>query len=197
MRRGSPALGATLAAALLVSGCAADRVTLLDNEDGAKEFAVADITDPAGERVIDGQLQELKLGRRSAPRTLKEIRERDARLVTGLPLKPYEKDFFFETGDFKLSPAQLAELDAIKQAALDRAPALIEVEGFTDTEGDEGLNNDISKKRASAVVAQLRAAQFDVLDDNIVARGEYEARKQGDKEDTPNPLYRKVKVIVR
>ena len=185
-----------LAGALLASGCATDRVTLLDNEDGSPNFAVADITRPDRERVIDQQLGELKLGRNAPGKVLKKARESDLQLANTLPLKVFKQDFLFDPAVSELSPAQLAQLDDIKKAAIDRAPAQIEIEGFTDADGAEDYNLAVSESRARNVAVQLRTAGLDIVDDNIVARGEYEARK-ADPDGAMNPLFRKVTVIVR
>ena len=185
-----------LAGALLASGCATDRVTLLDTEDGSPNFAVADITRPDRERVIDQQLGELKLGRNAPGKVLKKARESDLQLANTLPLKVFKQDFLFDPAVSELSPAQLAQLDDIKKAAIDRAPAQIEIEGFTDADGAEDYNLAVSESRARNVAVQLRTAGLDIVDDNIVARGEYEARK-ADPDGAMNPLFRKVTVIVR
>ena len=186
-----------LAALVVVGGCAKDRVSLLDNEDGAADFAIADISKPDQERVIDRPLAELKLGSRAPGKVRAKPRESDLQLANSLPLKAYRQDFFFDSGDFVLSPAQLAVLGRIKEAAFARAPATIEIEGFTDRDGDPDYNLGVSSNRAQAVAQQLRAAGFEIADENIVARGEYEAEKQGDADGSMNPSFRKVTVIVR
>lgn len=185
-----------LAGALLASGCATDRVTLLDNEDGAADFAVADITKPDRERVINQQLGELKLGRSAPGKVRKKARDSDLQLANTLPLKVYKQDFLFDPNVSELSAAQLTQLDDIRKAAIDREPAQIEIEGFTDADGNEDYNLGVSKDRAQTVAAQLRAAGITIADENIVARGEYEARKT-DPDDKVNPDFRKVTVIVR
>ena len=196
MKRATLRLSAALAGALLASGCATDRVTLLDNEDGAADFAIADITKPDRERVIDQQLGELKLGRNSPGKVLKKARDNDLQLANTLPLKVFKQDFLFDSGVSELSQAQLAQLGEIKKAAADRTPAQIEIEGFTDADGEEDSNLDVSRNRARNVASQLRTAGLDIVDDNIVARGEYEARKT-DPDGAVNPKFRKVTVIVR
>lgn len=189
-------LALALAGALLAGGCATDRVTLLDNEDGSPSFAVADITNPEQERLIDQQLSELKLGRKSAGKVLKKARDTDLQLANTLPLKVYKQDFLFDPEVSQLSAEQLTQLDAIKKAALERDPPQIEIEGFTDTTGDENYNLGVSKDRASNVATQLRAAGFTIAEENVIARGEYEASKT-DPDETKNPAFRKVTVIVR
>ena len=192
MKRASLALAATL----LVAGCVTDRVTLLDNEDGAAEFAVAEITNPAKECVVDRQLSEQKLGRGCKPKTLEKLRESDAALVQGLPLKTYTKEFRFEPDVSELTPAQLSEIPQIQQAARDRSPAQIEIEGFTDADGKEASNLELSLKRAQAVAEQLRAGGVPIEDGDIIARGEFEALKTG-PDETVNPAFRKVSISVR
>ena len=185
-----------LAGALLLAGCATDRVTLLDNEDSSAEFAVAEITDPAKECVVDKQLSEQKLGKGCKPKPLDKLRESDATLVQGLPLKTYTKEFLFDAGVSELTPAQLSEIPEIQQAARDRSPAQIEIEGFTDADGQEASNLELSRQRAQAVAAQLRAGGVPIEDGDIVARGEFEALKT-DRDETVNPAFRKVRISVR
>ena len=185
-----------LAGALLATGCATDRVTLLDNEDGSPNFAVADITRPDRERLIDQQLSELKLGRSAPGKVLKKARDTDLQLANTLPLKVYKQEFLVDPAVSELSPAQLAQLDGIKQATAEREPAQIEIEGFTDADGEEDYNLGVSASRARNVATQLRAAGILIADENIVARGEYEARKT-DPDGMMNPSFRKVTVIVR
>jgi outer membrane protein OmpA-like peptidoglycan-associated protein len=192
VRRGALALGG----ALLVAGCATDRVTLLDNEDGSAQFAVAEITDPGRECVIDKQLSEQKLGRGCKPKALDKVRDRDATLVQGLPLKVYIKEFRFAPDVAELTPAQLAEIPSIQQAARERSPAQIEIEGFTDSDGPEAANLDLSRKRAQAVAQQLRAGGVQIDESDVIARGEFEALKSG-PDETVNPDFRKVSVTVR
>lgn len=192
MRRAALAL----AGALLAAGCVTDRVTLLDNEDGSAEFAVAEITDPARECVVDKQLSEQKLGKGCKPKPLDKMRESDATLVQGLPLKTYTKEFLFNAGVSELTSAQLSEIPEIQQAARDRSPAQIEIEGFTDADGQEATNLDLSRQRAQAVAAQLRAGGVPIEDGDIVARGEFEALKT-DRDETVNPAFRKVRISVR
>ena len=188
--------GWALAGALLASGCATDRVTLLDNEDGSAAFAVADITRPDRERVIDQQLSELKLGRNSARKVLKKARASDLQLANTLPPKVFRQDFLFASGVSELSADQLAQLDDIRKAATDRSPAQIEIEGFTDADGDAEFNLGVSRDRARNVAAQLRSAGLNIADEDIVARGEYEALK-AETDGTVDPNFRKVTVIVR
>ena len=185
-----------LAGALLASGCATDRVTLLDNEDGSPNFAVAEITNPGKECVVDRQLSEQKLGKGCKPKPLDKLRERDAALVQGLPLKIFTKEFLFAPDVAELTPAQLSEIPQIQQAALDRNPAQIEIEGFTDSDGAEAANLELSRKRAQAVAEQLRAGGVPIENSDIIARGEFEALKNG-PDETVNPAFRKVSISVR
>ena len=185
-----------LAGALLASGCAHDRVTLLDNEEGAEQFAVADITDPARERLIAAPATELKLGTRAKPRTLSKLRKSDTALAQNLPPKAAIFRITFPIDQTEIPAAQRGVLERIRNEVSVRPGAQIEVAGFTDSTGPDAMNDDISRKRAEAVAEQLRAFGFAVDPGDAVGRGEDEARKAlGDEKASED--FRRVDVIVR
>jgi len=185
-----------LAGALLAAGCAADRVTLLDNEDGEQQFAVADITNPDKERVLDAQLSELKLGRSSGPRALRKLRESDAQLLTGLPPKAREFVIIFPAGESKIPQDQRKILEDIRNELSVRPGAQIEVAGFTDSQDTDEKNDRLSLGRAQSVAQELRDFGFPVDPGDAVGRGEDEAKKRfGDDKEVPE--YRRAVVIVR
>lgn len=190
---------ATLAAASLglLAACASDRVTLLDNEDGSAQFAVADITDPERERLVDSQNTELKLGSRSAAKPLKKLRERDAELVKGLPPKAARFTFTFPTDSFQIPEAQREMLAQIRDQLVARGKgAQIEVVGFTDSMGSDEDNDRLSQRRAEEVAQQLRGLGFAIDAQDAIGRGEDDA-KQALGDDKASEDYRKVIVVVR
>jgi outer membrane protein OmpA-like peptidoglycan-associated protein len=64
-------------------------------------------------------------------------------------------DVHFPTGSAKLSAADKAALDAVVATAMGQPGYMIEVTGFTDSQGSESMNFDLSTKRATAVVDYL------------------------------------------
>jgi outer membrane protein OmpA-like peptidoglycan-associated protein len=185
-----------LGAALALAGCAKDRVTLLDNEDPGEQFAIADITDPGNERALDAQLTELDLGSKSRPRTLSKVRKSDVSLIGSLPPKAREFQIVFPVGSSRIPLDQRGRLEEIRNELAIRPGAQIEVAGFTDSLGDEALNNGISLDRARGVADELRQFGFAVAADDVIGRGEYDARAAlGDEK--ADDKFRRAVVIVR
>ena len=185
------------AALVLLAGCTTDRVTLLDNEEGEPQFAVADITRPGKERVLDTQMSELRLGSSSRARQVREVRPEDAELMRRLPPRPAHFTLFFPTNDSRISPAQMPILSSIRDQLLARGEgAQIEVVGFTDSVGSDEDNDALSARRAEEVAQQLRDYGFPVGARDAVGRGEDDARRAlGDNAE--NAVYRKVEVVIR
>ena len=186
-----------LAGALLVAGCATDRVTLLDNEDGNATGALAVLASDGRESVIDRPLTQAKL--RDGPttaRAVKAVKPAYAALLADLP--PAAKGFVitFPPDQSAIPVEQRSILEAIRTELSIRPGAQIEVAGFTDSTGDDALNDDVSRKRAEAVAQELRDSGFAVDPGDAVGRGEDEAKKQlGD--GVASEAYRRVEVIVR
>ena len=187
------------AAALLalLGGCATDRVTLLDNADDEAQFAVADITRPGKERVLDSEMSELRLGSNSRARAVREVRPADAELMRRLPPASAHFTLFFPTNDARISPAQMPILSSIRDQLIARGEgAQIEVVGFTDSVGSDADNDVLSGRRAEEVAQQLRDFGFPVAAGDAVGRGEDDAhRALGD--NVESAIYRKVEVVIR
>ena len=85
-----------------------------------------------------------------------------AEVVKDIPLKKLEvgttivlRNIFFDTGKATLRPESTAELERL-QKLLTETPALkLEMAGHTDDVGEAVLNQDLSQRRAQAVVAYL------------------------------------------
>jgi len=180
----------------MTGACAHDRVTLLDNEDGAQQFAVADITRPGQERLIDAPATELRLGSTSKPKTLKKLRQSDVLLAGNLPPKAAAFSITFPPDQSEIPAGQRGILEQIRNELSVRPGAQIEVAGFTDSTGDDAMNDKLSLDRARSVVDQLRGFGFPVEPEDAVGRGEDEAKARlGDGVSSGD--YRKVIVIVR
>ena len=186
-----------LAGALLVAGCVSDRVTLLDNEDGNATGALAVLASDGRESVIDQPLTQAKL--RDGPtrgRAIKAVKPAYATLLANLP--PAARGFVitFPPNQSAIPVEQRSILEAIRTELSIRPGAQIEVAGFTDSTGDDALNDEVSRKRADAVAQELRESGFAVDPGDAVGRGEDEAKKQlGD--GVASEAYRRVEVIVR
>ena len=85
-----------------------------------------------------------------------------AEVVKDIPLKRLEvgttivlRNIFFDTGKATLRPESTAELERL-QKLLTETPALkLEMAGHTDDVGEAAMNQDLSQRRAQAVVAYL------------------------------------------
>ena len=90
----------------------------------------------------------------------------------------------FDTGSADILPASIPTLDAAI-ATLTSLPAgaRFEVQGHTDTQGEEAPNQALSEARAASVVAYLVAGGVDA--DMLEARGYGETQLKADPEVTP------------
>lgn len=186
-----------IAAAALLAGCATDRLTLLENEPGQDVGAVAVIDKKGRETLVDRANSEAAL--RSGPsrvRQVKELRPEYASLIGTLPPKATAFVIKFPVNSSEIPVEQRGVLELIRNELSVRPGAQIEVAGFTDSTGEDDLNDRISAERAKAVAEQLRGFGFPVDDADAVGRGEDEAKaKLGD--NVQNEEYRRVEVIVR
>ncbi|SFQ77782.1 OmpA family protein [Hymenobacter arizonensis] len=104
-----------------------------------------------------------------------------AEVVKDIPLKRLEvgttivlRNIFFDTGKADLRPESTAELERL-QKLLTETPALkLEMAGHTDDVGDAAKNQDLSQRRAQAVVTYL--TQHGIAAARLTAAGYGEAR---------------------
>ena len=189
---------AIAATAILLTGCATDRVVLLDNEPGHPVGAIAVLDDERGETVLDTANTQARLGASGArvSALARPDPSFDALMVT-LPADVSRFDIPFPVGDADILSVQQSIIDQINSAVGERPPGVqIEVAGFTDSTGDEGSNNALSMERARAVAEALRAGGISIEDGDIIGRGEYDAQAAlGD--GVSDESYRRVTVIVR
>lgn len=184
------------ASAVALAGCATDRVTLLDNEMGHPDGAVA-VLSADGETVIDRPNTQASLGG-GTPRTRSVDPNNPAfdALLDTLPPAATRFRITFPVNDARILSGQRAVLEQIRGELSRRPGAQIEVAGFTDSTGDDASNDALSKQRAEAVARELREYGFDIDPDDAVGRGEDEARSRlGD--NVASEEYRRVYVIVR
>ena len=106
-----------------------------------------------------------------------------AEVVKDIPLKRLEigttivlRNIFFDTGKATLRPESTAELERL-QKLLTETPALkLEMAGHTDDVGEAVLNQDLSQRRAQAVVAYL--TQHGLAGARLTAAGYGETRPE-------------------
>ena len=188
-----------LSGAVALSGCASDKLTLLENEDGAETGAVAIIDEETGadKALVDTKLTEAKLTSRPKPRAVKELKPAYTELLGNLPRKAERFTILFGFDEKRIPEAQRGTLEQIRNAIAIRPGAQVEVVGFTDSMGLEDRNDKLSLERAQAVVGELREGGFPVELEDAVGRGERTAREKDGPDEYPNELFRKVEVVVR
>jgi len=85
-----------------------------------------------------------------------------AEVVKDVPLKRLEvgttivlRNIFFDTGKASLRPESTAELERLHKLLLDTPALQLEMAGHTDNVGEAAANQNLSQRRAQAVVAYL------------------------------------------
>ena len=162
--------------ALALAGCVSkERVTLL---------SPANEGDPIGGVVIEYEdrvaylgdtSQQAKLRGSKVPHLVRRFDPADpfySDLASGLPPSAVREYFYFALGEDTLAPEELDRLQAwLLENVKDRPGLHIEIAAHTDVSGGQELNDELSKKRAAAVRAQVRerieAGQIEVSDDDI------------------------------
>ncbi|MDO7850193.1 OmpA family protein [Hymenobacter convexus] len=106
-----------------------------------------------------------------------------AEVIKDIPLKKLEvgttivlRNIFFDTGKATLRPESTAELERL-QKLLTETPALkLEMAGHTDDVGEAAMNQDLSQRRAQAVVSYL--TQHGIAAARLTAMGYGETRPE-------------------
>jgi outer membrane protein OmpA-like peptidoglycan-associated protein len=187
---------AVLATAAL-GACASDRVTLLDNEAGHPDGAVAVISANGGETLVDRPNTQATLGSGATrTRAVDPNKPKYTALLDTLPPAATRFRITFPVNDARILGGQRAVIEQIRTELARRPGAQIEVAGFTDSTGDDRSNDVLSRERAEAVARELREAGFEIDAGDAVGRGEDEAKARlGD--NVSDESFRRVDVIVR
>lgn len=88
----------------------------------------------------------------------------------------------FASGSAAIADRSLAILDRVARVLLDNPAGNVEIQGHTDSQGDDELNRELSQERADAVRDYLVAAG--VPADRLVARGFGESVPRASPEET-------------
>lgn len=108
-------------------------------------------------------------------------------------------DTLFEFDKAMLSPAAQANLQRTADLVREAGEGTITVVGYTDAKGGDAYNNDLSKRRAEAVVAWLRSQPGIAQAFAAVGRGEAEPiapNTRPDGSDDPDGRARNRRVVV-
>ena len=99
-----------------------------------------------------------------------------AEVVKDIPLKKLEvgvvivlNNIFFDTGKATLRPESTAELERLQKLLAEQPTLKLEMAGHTDNVGKPAANQDLSQRRAQAVVSYL--TQHGVAADRLAAAG--------------------------
>jgi outer membrane protein OmpA-like peptidoglycan-associated protein len=185
------------AGAAALAACVTDRVTLLDNEAGHPNGALAVLSPSGEETVIDRANTRASLGTGAVrTRAVDPNNPSYTALLETLPPEAARFRITFPINDARILGGQRAVLEQIRAELARRPGAQVEVAGFTDSTGDDRGNDVLSKQRAEAVARELREYGIQIDPDDAVGRGEDEARaERGD--NVSDESYRRVYVIVR
>ncbi|WP_052732907.1 OmpA family protein [Hymenobacter terrenus] len=104
-----------------------------------------------------------------------------AEVVKDIPMKRLEvgttivlRNIFFDTGKATLRPESKAELERLQKLLVETPALKLEMAGHTDNVGEAARNQDLSKRRAQAVVTYL--TQHGIVATRLTAAGYGEAK---------------------
>jgi outer membrane protein OmpA-like peptidoglycan-associated protein len=97
--------------------------------------------------------------------------EKSARLqaeIDQLKAKPTDRglvltlgDVLFDTGKAELNPGASRKLDQLAQFLSEHPDRRVQIDGFTDSVGSDGFNQELSQRRADSVKSALRTRGLD------------------------------------
>jgi outer membrane protein OmpA-like peptidoglycan-associated protein len=179
--------------ALLLSGCASGRVTLLNDEGVTSSGAVA-VLDPktGAER---GQLTagDTWTSLRAKVRARSSKTNFD-RLTQYVPYAPRHYILYFSEGTTDLTPESVPILEALRKEVTEASD--VQITGHTDTVGSSDSNDKLSYERAVEIRAALVKKGLPVANARVAGRGERELRVQT-ADGVNEPANRRVEVILR
>lgn len=188
---------AVLSIALLLAGCASERVVLLPSADGRPGAVV--VRGSAGELLLDTPYAASvrRLGSTSPYQAnAEEVAERYGATLAARPPRPRSFVLYFEPGGNVLTPESARELPAIQKEIAERAASEVMVIGHTDRVGSLAANDGLSLQRAASVRDQLIAAGIAADKLEAVGRGEREPLVATDDE-VAEARNRRVEISVR
>jgi outer membrane protein OmpA-like peptidoglycan-associated protein len=186
---------AALGAAAFLSACASDKVTLLADEAGAPQGAVAVFDPKSGAEVgtLSAANTAASLGGR-AVRAQPADPSAHAALLSALPPPPRHFRLYFIEGTTTLTEASKPTFRQLQ--ALVTPGSYVQIIGYTDTVGSGSDNQRLSEARASEIKRALVALGLPIQDAVTTGRGEHDlARPTAD--NVAEPLNRRVEVILR
>ena len=99
-------------------------------------------------------------------------------------------NILFETGKATLKPESMAEIQKVADYMLKNPSVRFEVQGHTDNQGTDKVNDPLSQQRAEAVVKALEGLGVDGFNLRAVGKGSHEPVADNKTEQiTINNLY--------
>jgi outer membrane protein OmpA-like peptidoglycan-associated protein len=83
-------------------------------------------------------------------------------------------NILFETGKATLKPESMAEIQKVADYMKKNPSARFEVQGHTDNQGSDAVNDPLSQQRAEAVVKALEGLGCDPFNMRAVGKGSHE-----------------------
>lgn len=116
--------------------------------------------------------------------------------MAAMPLPPATYILYFETGSTRLTRDSRAIMPLILAEIRKRPGADVTIAGYTDTVGGKSVNQQLSRKRGTAVTALIRNSRAPTLEISQDAYGKTMLAVQT-PDNTPELLNRRVEVSVR
>lgn len=183
--------------ALLLFGCASERVVLLPVPEGEKNAVV--VRDANGEQELATPYAATvrRLGvARPYQASAAEVNERYGATLSAMPARPLSFVLYFVSGADQLAPESQVELEKIRKLLNERPAAELQVIGHTDTVGNKESNDALSRQRADAVRTLLIDAGFPADTLRASGRGERELLVPT-ADDVAEPRNRRVEINIR
>lgn len=185
--------------AVALAGCQTSKVTLLADEGGATVGKVAVLDKRSGaER---GELTQADFEAKAGTRSVKARKSRQGGFASlfGIMPKPFIRTLYFENDSLivaersKVDLAQLLEFWTKEREISD-----LVIIGHSDSTGEEAANQELSMRRAEAVLGVLQNQGFK-LDGNIkvVGRGELDPLPGHLGNDLADEENRRVEIVIR
>lgn len=183
--------------ALLLAGCASERIVLLPSADGQPSAVV--VRDKNGEVRLDQPYAGLKRSldaNRAYQSSPAEVAERFGPALAALPARPTSYVLYFEAGGNVLTPESQAAMVAIRKEIAERAASEVMVIGHTDRVGNAEGNDKLSLKRAQGIADSLIESGVPAEKLEAVGRGERDPLVPT-ADDVDEPKNRRVEINVR
>lgn len=184
-------------AALLLGGCASERVVLLPSADGAPGAVVV------RDRIVELRLDQPYAGTKRAvgnnwayQSSPQEVAERFGLALSAQPPRPNAYVLYFEMGGDVLTSESQAALNVIRKEIAERPASEVMVIGHTDRVGSTEGNDRLSLKRAELIRSVLIESGVDAGKLEAVGRGERDPLVPT-ADEVDEPKNRRVEISVR